>query len=304
MVRTRILSLDGGGLRGIFTAHLLSRLEDAAPGFLSRVDLFAGTSTGGLLALGLAAGMTPAQLVNLYRERGAEIFSRPWWRVLLPGVAKYDGEGLQRVLEETFGTRTLGQLPRRVLVSAFDLDRWDGAPPPGEHRVWKAKFFHNYPGPGTDAAAPVVKVARYTSAAPTFFPPVDGFVDGGVVANNPAVCAAAKAIKSGVRPEGVRVLSVGTGFNPKHLDGTDRGLLGWAPHLVGIFMEGGVDVAHYQLTQFLGSRYHRLDRNLPREIELDDLKAVPELLELAETVDIRPAVAFLRREFGEVRPAA
>lgn len=291
---TRILSLDGGGLRGIFTAHLMSRLEAAVPGYLDKVDLFAGTSTGGLLALGLANGMSPGDLVNLYRNRGAEIFSRPWWRGIIPGGSKYDGVGLQKVLEDTFGAKTLGDLPKKVLVSSFDLDRWDGKPPPGEYRVWKAKFFHNYPGPGTDAACPVVKAARYTSAAPTFFPPVDGYVDGGVVANNPSVCAAAKAIKAGAKPEELKVLSIGTGFNPKHLDGNDKGLLGWAPNLVGIFMEGGVDVADYQLQQFLGTRYLRLDHDLPRDIELDDLKAIPDLLEVAEKTDIRQAVAWLR----------
>lgn len=291
---TRILSLDGGGLRGIFTSHLLCRLQDAVPDLITKADLLAGTSTGGLIALGLASGMKPAELVNLYKDRGPEIFSRPWYRGFIPGVSKYDGKGLQKVLEEVFGQRLLSDLPKRVLVSAFDLDRWDGTPPPGQHRVWKAKFFHNYPGPGTDGPTPVVKAARYTSAAPTFFPPVDGFVDGGVVANNPSVCAAAKAIKAGARYEDLRVLSVGTGFNPKHLDGKDKGLIGWAPNLVGIFMEGGVDVADYQLEQFLGDRYHRLNDDLPREIELDDLKAVPMLLELAEKTDIRPAVAWLR----------
>src|ERR1700690_2403033 len=75
----RILALDGGGIRGLYTAVLLSRLAQAVPGFTDRADLLAGTSTGGILALGLAKGMSPQALEDLYQNDGTEIFSRTIW---------------------------------------------------------------------------------------------------------------------------------------------------------------------------------------------------------------------------------
>lgn len=73
MANFNILSLDGGGIRGVLTAALLKHLEDQSP-FLDKIHLFAGTSTGGILALGLAKGLTPAQLIKLYQDNGDKIF--------------------------------------------------------------------------------------------------------------------------------------------------------------------------------------------------------------------------------------
>lgn len=122
----RVLSLDGGGIRGLITAILLERLEEAHPGFLSYIDLFAGTSTGGLLALGLASGMSPKEIRSLYEEMGKRVFSNSF----LDGIldlgnligAEYSIGPLKRELENRFGDKRLGDLPKKVLVSSFDLD--------------------------------------------------------------------------------------------------------------------------------------------------------------------------------------
>lgn len=74
----RILALDGGGIRGIYTLELLQRLADGFDGFLSNVNVFAGTSTGSIIALGLAAGKTPSQLLALYEKFGPKVFKRLW----------------------------------------------------------------------------------------------------------------------------------------------------------------------------------------------------------------------------------
>src|SRR5512144_125229 len=133
-----ILSLDGGGIRGLLTAILLERLEAAVPGFLAKVDLFAGTSTGGILALGLAAGRSPAQARELYETQGRVVFADS----VLDNVrdlghavgAQYSNGPLKRVLTEQFGDLTLGDLPRRVLITSFDLDNGPDQPPP--LRTW------------------------------------------------------------------------------------------------------------------------------------------------------------------------
>jgi len=191
----RVLSLDGGGIRGLITAILLERMEEAHPRFLSYVDLFAGTSTGGLLALGLASGMAPKEIRSLYEEMGKQVFSNSFLDDVLDlGSligAEYGIGPLKRALEHRFGDMRLGDLPKKVLVSSFDLDNC----PQDKNRLrtWKAKFFHNYPGLDSDGDQKVVDVALRTSNAPTYFPIYQGYVDGGVVANNPSVCAMAQA---------------------------------------------------------------------------------------------------------------
>src|SRR5262249_35502131 len=149
MAQYHILSIDGGGIRGLLSAILLERLEAAVPGFLAKVDLFAGTSTGAILALGLACGVTPTQARGLYEERGPEVFADS----VLDNVrdlgnalgAQYSNGNLKKVLGDYFGARTLADIPHKVLISAFDLD--NGPANPAPLRTWKPKFFHNFPGP-------------------------------------------------------------------------------------------------------------------------------------------------------------
>lgn len=78
MIKYRILSFDGGGIRGLLTSTLLSRIEKQVPNLIHKTDLFAGTSSGGLIALGLAGGMSPDDLSNLYQNSGPAIFDNSW----------------------------------------------------------------------------------------------------------------------------------------------------------------------------------------------------------------------------------
>jgi uncharacterized protein len=210
MAKFRILSLDGGGIRGILTAVLLDRLQKEYPALLNvrpdAITLIAGTSTGGILALGLADGLTPAQIRDLYVVNGRSIFDATWTRDIrdLGGLAgsKYDNSNLKQVLQQTFGGKKLDDLKTRVLIASFHLDDEDPTA-----RSWKPKFFHNFPGPDSDGAAMVVDVAMETSAAPTYFPSYNGYVDGGVVANNPSMAALAQALDSRNGPEDRAALS-------------------------------------------------------------------------------------------------
>src|SRR5437867_6589805 len=223
----RILSVDGGGIGGLYAAVLLDRLTREVPTLVDGVDLVAGTSTGGIIALGLAHGLAPADLVALYRDRAKEIFDDSWLDDLkdLGGLtgADYDNDKLKALLEEVFGKKTrLKQLKKRVLVPTFDLD--NESRDPGK-RMWKPKFFHNYPGPDSDGGELVVDVALRTSAAPTYFPTYQGYIDGAVVANNPAMAALAQALDAGTGKQAlqdVRLFSLGTGVN--HTYGAGKAL--------------------------------------------------------------------------------
>jgi uncharacterized protein len=301
MAHYHILSLDGGGIRGVLTSTLLERLEDAHPGFLAKVDLFAGTSTGGILALGLAAGLTPAQCRQLYEVRGEAIFSNPLVRTVmeLGNVlgAKYDNGHLKQALADLFGDKTLDDLPHKVLISSFLLD--NNPYDPNTLRTWRPKFFHNYPSQGSDGRERVVDVALRTSAAPTYFPMVEQYVDGGVAANNPSMCALAQALHpdtGGQMLADIRLLSIGTGQRPKYVaeQNGNWGVVEWAPHLVDLLMEGSNGLGDYQCRQVLTGNYFRLNPTLPDDIALDDVSRVRQMRALATETDLSAAIDWVK----------
>ena len=169
----RIISFDGGGTRGLYTAVLLKRLCDAVPELLERTDLYAGTSTGGLIGLSLAHGSTPAALVELYRDHAAAMFDDAWYDDVkdlgqLIG-ANYDNDNLRGLLEKIVGSSTLGQLGKKVLIPTFCLDNRSQDPDKSRRR-WSPKFFHNFPGSDSDEKELALDVALRTSAAPSYFP--------------------------------------------------------------------------------------------------------------------------------------
>lgn len=316
----RILTLDGGGVRGVLSAVLLRRLDEVQPGFLQKVNLFAGTSTGGILALALAAGFTPDECKQLYVENGPRIFNNPVPDWLDGGSlfgAKYDNRSLAETLRYYFGEKKLSHLlPRNVLISSFDLDNAeDETHQPEQFRSWKAKFFHNFPTEesGSDIEEAIVDVGLRTSAAPTYFPVYDGYIDGGVVANNPSVCALAQALDSAqqvnengeysrVTLDRVVLLSIGTGRNQQFVrrsEGAAIGLTGWARHLVSILIDGTADVAHYECKQLLRERYCRLNPTLRESVSLDDHNKINRLIEYAVDADISRAAEWLKTHFAD-----
>ncbi|HID21946.1 MAG TPA: hypothetical protein EYP14_06050 [Planctomycetaceae bacterium] len=264
MAKFRVLSIDGGGIRGIVPAVILRRIveTDGFDRFLDSIDFVAGTSTGGLIALALADSMSAGELVDMYVSMGRKVFDDTWRDDLLDlgklFGADYDIGPLRRELRRRFGSKRLGQLGKYVLVPTFDLDSGRG-----RHRTWKPKLFHNFRGAGSDRSALVAKVGLYACAAPTYFPSVDGYIDGDVYANNPAMCALAQTqdVRHEPRPplEAVVLLSLGTGRNLQYLRGKtlDWGYAQWVRPLINLIFDGTAGIADYQCRQMLGQRYHR-----------------------------------------------
>lgn len=298
----RILSVDGGGIKGLFSSTLLDRLLQAYPTLIENVDLIAGTSTGGIIALALADGKTPAQVAALYRDHAGKIFDDSFWDDLIDlGKAigaDYSNKGLKGELKKQFGDRTLGQLDKRVLIPTFDLDAPETRDRP---RAWKPKFFHNYPGRDSDRDERVVDIALRTSAAPTYFPAYQGYVDGGIVANNPSMAAVAQALDgraAGKPLDELVVLSIGTGTEPKFIKSrkVDWGWGQWARPMISMMISGVMGVADFQCRQLLGDRYFRLDHVFASGIDIDDTReaTLEYLVATAEQVDLRRTVRWLQ----------
>jgi patatin-like phospholipase/acyl hydrolase len=297
----RILSFDGGGICGLLSLVILERLLSDSPDMLDDVDLYAGTSTGGIIALGLADGMNVGTLRKLYETQGNRIFRRDWITPLGIGGAKYKNDGLKDLLEELFGERKLGALRKKVLVPAFALyGHEDGKP------MWKPKFFTNWKEDDPDCESLVRDVATATSAAPTYFPSYNGYVDGGVVANNPSASAMSmmlnpKAVGRRMNRREIRVLSIGTGSTSESIqkNNVNWGILQWGTHIIDIFMQGVGDVPTYMCQALLQEHFCRINPiydpgKLPA---LDGWKRADELVALGESVDLTDTIKWVNTQW-------
>ena len=306
MAKYRVVSIDGGGIRGLVTTILLQRIiaTSGLENLFGTIDLVAGTSTGGLLALGIAHQLDLQRIREVYVEKGPKIFADSWLDDLVDlgkiRGADYDIKPLRRELKDLFGDATLGSLRKRVLITAFDLDNES---PKAEERTWKPKLFHNFPGPSSDRGALAADVGLYTSAAPTYFPSVDGYIDGGVYASNPAMCALAQTQDARYRPtpslNEVFLLSLGTGTSLQYIKGNyhDWGYAQWVKPLINLMLDGTAGIADYQCSQILGDRYHRLAPVFPAgtTVPMDDIDKIPYLIEFAEALPINETVEWLRQ---------
>lgn len=241
----RILSLDGGGIRGVFPAAFLARLEEHIERPIGRYfDLIAGTSTGGIIAIGLGLGLPARDILKLFVEEGPAIFDQQhglienWIQQKARGIAhwfvtKHSSEPLRRALEGILGRRRLGKSRTRLVIPAWH---------PVLERVYIYKTAH-HPRLETDYKQPAIDAAMATAAAPTFLKPhmtesAVELVDGGIWANNPIGVAAIEAIGVlGWPGDKLKILSVGTIDEPGQLPRL-RGKLPMAASVTRLFMAG------------------------------------------------------------------
>ena len=284
----RILSLDGGGIRGLITCEWLAGVEGALaaagkPGLLGSFDLLAGSSTGAIIACGLAIGLSPRDLAALYREHAHTIFpgiaNRLWsraGRLFSQGVSapRYDGKGLERVLRQVFGDATLGDAQRPLMVTSYDTV--------SRKPVIFKSFKPEHQG------LPLWEACRASSAAPTYFPAhamtVEGracaLIDGGVVANNPTACAIAEALRKDAnadQPRDLVVLSVGSGEHTRSIDlasAREWGALEWAVPIIDVLFDGNGEAVDYIARHLVGAGYVRMQTELVLGMDdLDDVSA-------------------------------
>ncbi len=273
--RFQILALDGGGVKGIFSAALLAHIEDDLKiRITDHFDLISGTSTGGIIAVGLGLGLRPREIVDFYVKEGQRIFPR-WLgaKSIQKWVfRKYSADPLEAALRSCFKDRLFGDSEKRLVIPAYNL---------GEDDVYLFRTPH-HENLCRDFKVPAWKVAKATSSAPTFFPctrDVDNLrriIDGGVWANNPTMVAVVEACGPLAVPlSNIFVLSIGTSdaVTHRHSRLNKGGILSWARSgdAVDIIMRGQSIGVNNQ-AQFLLGKDHvtRLTRKLQRVHFLSD----------------------------------
>ncbi len=293
-----ILSIDGGGIRGIIPGQVLVALEQKLqqirndPGLriADVFDLVAGTSTGGILTcLYLCPDpqnpkrphFSAQDAVNLYLQNGDNIFDVSFFKKIssLGGLTdeKYSADALEKILNDYFGDLKLSQLLKPCLITAYDITRRE------------AHFFNQQDTAGDPGCDFYVRdVARATSAAPTYFEPANisafdrgvyPLVDGGMFANNPAMCACVEAFgyNAKLKVTDLNVLSIGTGVVDKpyhYAEAKNWGKLGWVGPVIDIMMSGVSETVDYQLNTLFRSagvskQYLRLQVDLKEHPEVD-----------------------------------
>lgn len=275
----RILSLDGGGIKGTFTASVLATLErDTGCSAVDHFDLITGTSTGGIIAIGLGLGISAQEILDFYLDKGASIF--PGTSILERNGGllrqlfspKHSQADLKAALGEVFDERKLGESKCRLAIPTYDAIA-------GRIFVMKTAHHQRFK---YDINATAVDVALATAAAPTYFSaapfPVHkdaSYVDGGVWANNPVMVGLTEAVGFlGVQLDNIDLLSIGTTAKPFNIARHAKsGAVQWNKGLIELMFEAQMEADLAQARLLLNGRLHRINITAKEgEFSLDDAR--------------------------------
>lgn len=321
--KRRILSIDGGGIRGIIPAIVLKYIEERTGKRIATMfDFISGTSTGGIIALGLTKRnsdssinnepeYTAAELVNFYHKYGQKIFHED-----MPGdfddllQPKHNPQGKQEVLKELLGEAKIESALRETFITSYDIEL---RTPVFFTSNRNAEKIDNFSGRKVCTGFKMWEAAMATSAAPTFFPPYqletshhtdEGYyalVDGGIFANNPSSLAIMEAMISykqktdqELHRKDTLVVSLGTGSltkKYKYRDAKKWGQIKWAIPLLNVVFDGQSESVAYQLDQLMMTKgdkennrnYYRFQLPLSSENDHDQMdNASPSNVEYLE----------------------
>jgi tetratricopeptide (TPR) repeat protein len=274
----RVLSIDGGGIRGIIPAVWVCEIEKRTHRPISHsFNLLSGTSTGGIISAGLSIpknddGYTPQyrayEILDIYLKKGKYIFSSNYFSKMTSIFrSAYSDSGRKGLLVDYFGQKRLSQsLTELVIPAAYEE---------GLYTTYLFNRFDSFEDPNQNDT--FVDALMATSAAPTYFPShkIENkglFNDGGVHVNNPSSVACQEALRYGIEKDNLFLLSLGTGaFIPEALNPSSlRGMVYWAKHLQDVALQAQVGNTDIAMFNALPGRYTRWQSWFENEITLDD----------------------------------
>ncbi len=296
MKKFKILAFDGGGIRGSLSVEILYRILDMYPNFLEEVILFTGTSTGSIIATLLAKGIPIEEVRKLYsKELSKEIFSKPRINFLKP---KFNNVALKKILSNYFDENfKISDFKKYIFIPAFYLGDKNT-------KSWEPVFFNNLSMNNTSNTIARDAILA-SSAAPTYFPSYNNYIDGGVVANSPTAISLITTLSSipKYKKEDILLLSIGTGHSPEKIIGkTEKwGILQWSFHpfakmkspLLALLMDGMSNLEELYCKEFLKDNYFRINPRVPKFIDIDDYKFIPYIKGIGKNCDLSNLFEFL-----------
>lgn len=308
----KILAIDGGGFRGVYSAHLLKRIEEEfRVDWCEEFQLLAGTSTGSILAASLALGKSAGEVLDMYSQYGAEIFRSAFGPRLGLFASKYPKSSLRNVLGDFFGDAKLGDIETPLIIPATDIGN-------GCVHVFKSSYHNEF---FRDKDVSVAEAVLASCSAPIYFPPMllTGdrtylLADGGLWANSPSLVAAIDAKRQlNANLDDLRVLSVGTG-KPKSFYSIKafkkRSIFGWGMLTKwgrGKFIEMFFNLQSETATNMLGlllerDQILRLNFDSDKRLPLDNPKEFDDLISRADrefTHNSKSICIFLNKEIKD-----
>lgn len=292
-----IVTFDGGGLKGSISICLFERLQKEFPNIMKSVNMFGGTSTGSLIALGLAYGLSPTKIKEFYSIDNAKyIFNKSYSEMLRP---KYNSDNLKEVLLSVFPEDLkLKDLGKLVVIPTFYIG--------SETSEWKAIFYNNLPNSPTENAR-VVDVAMASSAAPVYFPTYQNHIDGGIIATDPSLSCIVHSIDEELdrNPKDIRLLSIGTGYvhNSIKEDTTKWGILEWLMSkppglpIISVTLEGNCQMSQSFSKKLLKDNFYRINPRMNRDVSMDDYESLEYLMSVGEDYNMEDTVNWMKEKW-------
>jgi len=289
--KIKILSFDGGGVRGIASLEILKKLQsDTKIDLYEDFDVFAGTSTGSIIALFLATGMPLDSLIDQYETMSSSVFSDKHFYHILQ--SEYGHDVLEAMILHTLESQGLGAdsclgdlLPKRVVIPTVVLDD-------NETGRWRVEILENNSEKGKKIK--IVDAILESAAAPLYFPSYKGHIDGAVGMNDPSLAAVMETYDPDINDlKDLIVLSIGTGYE-KHALSTDENWGAWqwftkheggdAPPILTMILDVEEQIPEQACSKLLGKAYMRLNFPLTESFPLDDYKDIPKLITYTEDI--------------------
>lgn len=274
-----ILSVDGGGLRGIYAASILLKMEqELKMNFLEEFDLIVGTSTGAIIAAALAISISAQTVVDLYLQQGGFIFKKNFGGGII--TPKYNNNNLKQVLDEVFQNNMFSDVKTRLMITATNVS--DGMP-----WVFKSAYHERLT---RDQGVKLADAVLSSCCAPIYFNPYEMndqlLADGGLWANNPALAALTETLGHNIdmKKYKIRMLSLGSGVNVKSypLDWVDKkwGVARWGTGLIDVIF----NMQSFSVERYLGAlmnedQYLRINFEAEENLSVDDVKTLSLLMD-------------------------
>lgn len=294
-----IVSFDGGGLRGALSICIFENIQKKMPDIIRNTNMIGGTSTGSLIALGLAYGLSCSEVSQLYSQENVDfIFDKSYSEMLRP---KHNNANLKELLLSVFPEKLkLKDLGKLVVIPSFYIG--------SETSEWKPIFYNNIPNSPTENAR-VIDVAMSSSAAPVFFPTYQNHIDGGIIATDPGLACVIHSMSKeiGKYKEDIRLLSLGTGYNFNSIkqDTTSWGALDWIISknpdfpIISMTLEGNAQMSQIFSKMLLEDNYEKINPRIDKDIGMDDCESLQYLIDLANNYDITKHLKWIQENWSK-----